>query len=267
MVPDNVHSRKPDEFYDMIRRVTAERRIDVFSREAREGFAQFGNEIAKFSDCADNDNGEFDDCAADGDVEGPGQDAEPDSPEVQPARPHIALCTGNNEWYTPAHIIAAARVVLGEIDLDPASSAIANETVKATRFYTAADDGLKQGWSGRVWMNPPYSLSLIGPFMEKLVSEVAVGNVTQALCLTNNATEVGWFQTTFTAASAVCFPRSRVKFIVPGKGVGGSPLQGQALFYFGPNVAAFAEAFRDLGTVCQAISATTVSLADTELAA
>ncbi len=46
------HSRKPDEFYDVIRRVTDGRRIDVFSREAREGFDQFGNEANKFSGAA-----------------------------------------------------------------------------------------------------------------------------------------------------------------------------------------------------------------------
>jgi N6-adenosine-specific RNA methylase IME4 len=46
------HSRKPDEFYDLIRRVAPEPRIDVFSREARDGFAQFGNETAKFGDAA-----------------------------------------------------------------------------------------------------------------------------------------------------------------------------------------------------------------------
>jgi N6-adenosine-specific RNA methylase IME4 len=43
------HSRKPDEFYDVIRRVTGGSRIDVFSREQRDGFAQYGNEIAKFN--------------------------------------------------------------------------------------------------------------------------------------------------------------------------------------------------------------------------
>lgn len=42
------HSRKPDEFYDVIRRVTTGPRIDVFSREARDGFSQYGNEVSKF---------------------------------------------------------------------------------------------------------------------------------------------------------------------------------------------------------------------------
>jgi len=46
--PRKEHSRKPDEFYDVIRRVTAGPRIDVFSRESREGFATFGNEAGKF---------------------------------------------------------------------------------------------------------------------------------------------------------------------------------------------------------------------------
>jgi N6-adenosine-specific RNA methylase IME4 len=43
------HSRKPDEFYDMVARVTSGRRLDVFSREARAGFEQYGNEVEKFA--------------------------------------------------------------------------------------------------------------------------------------------------------------------------------------------------------------------------
>jgi N6-adenosine-specific RNA methylase IME4 len=50
--PRREHSRKPDEFYDIIRLVTGAPRVDVFSREAREGFAQYGNETAKFAEAA-----------------------------------------------------------------------------------------------------------------------------------------------------------------------------------------------------------------------
>ncbi len=44
------HSRKPDEFYDLVRVVSPEPRLDVFSREAREGFDQLGDEADRFSD-------------------------------------------------------------------------------------------------------------------------------------------------------------------------------------------------------------------------
>jgi N6-adenosine-specific RNA methylase IME4 len=50
--PRREHSRKPDLFYDTIKRVTTGNRIDIFSREPREGFAQFGNEITKFTELA-----------------------------------------------------------------------------------------------------------------------------------------------------------------------------------------------------------------------
>ena len=42
---------------------------------------------------------------------------------------------------------------MGGIDLDPASSAEAQKTIKAKKFFSAADDGLGKKWRGRVWLN------------------------------------------------------------------------------------------------------------------
>lgn len=45
------HSRKPDEFYDLVQKASPAPRIDIFSREKREGYDQYGNEQQKFDIC------------------------------------------------------------------------------------------------------------------------------------------------------------------------------------------------------------------------
>ena len=42
------HSRKPDEFYDMVKKLNTGRMLDYFSREKRDGFDSYGNDITKF---------------------------------------------------------------------------------------------------------------------------------------------------------------------------------------------------------------------------
>lgn len=168
---------------------------------------------------------------------------------------HVSYNSGNNEWYTPAEYIEAAWRVMGRIDLDPASSPIANATVKALRYYTVEDDGLAQAWSGRVWMNPPYAGELIGQFTEKMERHFRAGDVTEALVLVNNATETNWFQRLLACASAVCFPKQRVRFVDPDGNSSGAPLQGQAVLYLGNNGERFGNEFNGFGTVLYGRSA------------
>ena len=50
-------------------------------------------------------------------------------------------------------------------------------------------------------------------------------------------------------ASAVCFPKSRIKFLDPEGNASGAPLQGQAIVYMGESVQAFKDAFKTEGVV------------------
>lgn len=162
-------------------------------------------------------------------------------------KPHVAHNSGENEWYTPPDYIEAARRVMGNIDLDPASSTIANATVQADEFYSKDDNGLEQEWLGRVWLNPPYAAELIGPFIERLAANVEAGNVTEAVVLVNNATETGWFYRLVSVASAVLFTRGRVRFLDPQGNPRGAPLQGQALVYIGQRPDRFFAEFGKFG--------------------
>lgn len=162
---------------------------------------------------------------------------------------HVANNSGNNEWYTPADYIALARKVMGGIDTDPATSEIANRTVQAAQIFTAEDNGLTKQWSGRVWCNPPYAQPLIAEFAEAIASKFEAGEIEQACVLVNNGTETGWFQRMLQAASAVCFPRSRIRFVDPEGNPSGAPLQGQAVLYLGKEPETFASVFSEKGAV------------------
>ena len=157
-------------------------------------------------------------------------------------KPHVVSNSGDNEWYTPAKYIEAAREVLGSIDLDPASNDFANETVKASVYYTEERDGLEQEWFGNIWMNPPYSTALLSRFADKLISS----NFSQAIVLVNNATETAWFEKMISKASAVVFHKGRIRF-VKHDGEHGVPLQGQAFIYYGDNAAKFLKVFSKYG--------------------
>ena len=164
-------------------------------------------------------------------------------------RAHAMYNTGENEWYTPSNLIECARLFLGTIDLDPASSALANETVRAMTWYGVEQDGLTQRWQGRVWMNPPYARMLIERFVDRLMECHLAGNVPEALILVNNATDTRWFHHLQSAPHRHTLALSyRVKFVSP-EGRDPNAMQGQVVVYLGSRRAEFALAFSAHGVV------------------
>lgn len=155
------------------------------------------------------------------------------------------------EWYTPSAYIEAARKVLGQIDLDPASSKLANGTVKADTYYTEGDDGLAREWHGRIWLNPPYGKGS-GLFATKLVEEYGAKRVEAAILLLNAyGFDSGWFQPLWN--HPICFTDHRIQFTSPTRDTGG-PANANIFVYLGPDKRTFAETFAQFGAIVERIA-------------
>ena len=143
------------------------------------------------------------------------------------AGPSLAKTYQNEDpdWQSPEWVVEAARALLDEVDLDPASSEDANQTVGAQGIFTEDDDGLKQSWDldrypSRVFLNPPGRWVL--EFWDKLIEEWDANRVLSAFWVGFNTDHLRWLATRpkHPLGFYVCFPRSRIKF-VRGGGVKG----------------------------------------------
>lgn len=158
----------------------------------------------------------------------------------------------SNEWYTPSPFIEAAREVLGDIDLDPASNYFANKVVRAKHFYTPEQDGLSQKWWGKVFLNPPYGKeqggSNQGKWSTKLIEEYENGNVSEALLLVNAATGNSWFAPLW--GYHICFVSKRIAFYNQ-ETKAGQPTHSNVVVYLGSNTEKFIKVFNPLGAVAK----------------
>jgi hypothetical protein len=161
-----------------------------------------------------------------------------------PAR--YACLLGDCEWYTPKEIIDAAREVMGGIDLDPASCAFANRTVKAKKFYTETEDGLRKQWAAdRLFLNPPFRDPIVRLFAEKLLESFQAGRIKQAVWLSNASIDLGWWHK-LARHGVVCF--GRIKFYRQKGTPGASPFP-QTIVYLGNRGEQFRQTFNQFGLV------------------
>jgi len=104
----------------------------------------------------------------------------------------------NGRNATPLPIVEMARDVLGWIDLDPASDAVINRDVKATRYFTRHTDGFSMDWhSPSIWLNPPGKTLSQGKqvtatdWFRKLYHHWKEGDVEEAIALVYRAGSIG----------------------------------------------------------------------------
>lgn len=159
----------------------------------------------------------------------------------------INQTSGDTEYYTPSFIIEAAREVMGGIDLDPASSAAANERVKATNYYTERDDGLTRQWHGRVWLNHPFTRVGNPLWIRKLITEFLAERCTAFCCITYACTSEAWFEPLH--HSAQCYLIPRTNYYLPDGSLKRGVTKGSVVSYSGVDREKFARVFKKLGAV------------------
>lgn len=160
---------------------------------------------------------------------------------------NINADSGSDEYFTPVEIIDAARRVMGAIDLDPASSAIANLRVKASRIFTLKEDGLKQQWGGAVWLNHPFGKHTNKPWIAKLCAEYGSGRVTSAISICYASTSEKWFRPLLDFPQ--CFIHQRTNYFLPDGTLKKGVTKGSVVTYFGQDLQRFAREFSKIGTV------------------
>lgn len=68
----------------------------------------------------------------------------------------VLFSSKDTVWATPMDLFAKLNKVFN-FELDVCATP---DNAKCNRFFTEADDGLKQNWAGVCWMNPPYGKTI-----------------------------------------------------------------------------------------------------------
>lgn len=165
----------------------------------------------------------------------------------KPTSRAVLTSSVSDEWYTPPEYTELARLVMGGINLDPASNEVAQQWIKAERYYTAKDDGLGMPWFGRVWLNPPYGTQ-VSLWTKKATANYEQDVISEAILLVRPAAGSSWYQE-LSARFPSCVPDKRIRFMDATGKQQKSPVHGNAFFYLGKKVEEFRKVFAKIGVV------------------
>lgn len=119
----------------------------------------------------------------------------------------IHQASGIVDYGSPPEIVNCARLVMGGIDLDPASAPYYNRMVQAKRYFhlfrvnrwvDGRKDPLLISWRNldgspsKVWMNHPYGRKENVAWVEKMITEYQKGSVAEACVLTFAEQSTRW---------------------------------------------------------------------------
>jgi phage N-6-adenine-methyltransferase len=124
---------------------------------------------------------------------------------ANPLRMGVHFSSQTDLWSTPPDLFDALD---REFNFTLDVCAIA-ENAKCAQFYSPADNGLAQPWSGVCWMNPPYGRE-IGAWMAKARDSARAGATVVALVPAR--TDTKWWHDIVNGSTEVRFLPGRLKF-------------------------------------------------------
>jgi len=113
----------------------------------------------------------------------------------------------HSEWETPRWLFDRLNKKF-KFTLDPCATP---QNAKCKRYYTKKEDGLKQPWHGRVFVNPPYGRE-VSKWVRKAWEEVEEGNAEFVVMLLPARTDTSWFHNYCLKYGKIKFLRGRLKF-------------------------------------------------------
>ena len=108
------------------------------------------------------------------------------------------------EWATPQNLFDRLNAIY-RFEVDVCASV---ENHKCARYFSMADDGLSQEWTGHCWMNPPYGRE-IGRWMKKAYEASQHGAL--VVCLVPARTDTRWWHD-YAMRGEIEFLRGRLRF-------------------------------------------------------
>jgi phage N-6-adenine-methyltransferase len=116
------------------------------------------------------------------------------------------------EWATPPEVFAPLHAEFG-FTLDVCATP---QNAKLPRYFTEAEDGLFQPWTGqRVWMNPPYGREVYA-WVNKARLSVTVDGCPLVVGLLPASTDLQWWHNDVVGYAEVRYIRGRVRFLTDG---------------------------------------------------
>lgn len=109
-------------------------------------------------------------------------------------------------WSTPQDFYETLNVEFGPFTCDVCALP---ENAKTENYFSPEQDGLKQEWVGRCWMNPPYGRG-IAEWVKKAYEASLDG--TLVVCLLPSRTGTRWFHDYCLPYGEVRYVKGRLKF-------------------------------------------------------